>query len=461
MSTHELTRLANHFGSDKGDSVLCAHNYTRVYAALLEHVRDQPIRILEIGLVHGQTQDTMRDHLDEIGCPSLRMWAQYLRRATIFGFDIVDFRNLSESRIKIFQGDQSNPDDLANLAAQAGGAFDIIIDDGSHASHHQQIALSHLFVHLAPGGLYCIEDLHYQPADLELPGISTTREFLRDLRFGHSGARLAIDQQGLAVLLGQIGSIHCFDSQSTRWSLAQREDALGVMVKRGTHPLLGDAINQFANQPNAVSAQTTQDERLAQLPASFFGHTAIHGQPIYSGYTSVQLDPTYLVVTGNRRGLRPIEQQPLEPGHYRVGDDINFLLGGNAPLYQRHGWDFSSGGGTWTIASSAQLVLKLVDRPADANGFLIEILGQGLVGPNHPVTEVELLVNGVATTPLVFGHQQCCSAPFQAPPESLNDETLSLDLRPLNPISPKTLGFSEDQRELGLLVVRIRISYAV
>jgi hypothetical protein len=461
MPTHELTRLANHCGSDKGDAVLCAHGYTHVYSALLERARNQPIRILEIGLVHGQTQETMHDRLDEIGCPSLRMWAQYLPLASVFGFDIVDFRSLSEARIRIFQGDQSKPEDLANLVAQAGGAFDVIIDDGSHASHHQQIALAYLFAHLAPGGLYCIEDLHYQPTDLELPGISTTREFLRDLRFGGCGARLAIDQPGLAVLLSQIDAVHCFDSRSHRWPLAQREDALAVLVKQGRHALLGDTVNQITDQSDPVFAQTIRDERIAQLPASFFGHTAIHGQPIYGAYTSVQLDPTYLVVTGNRRGLQQREKAHQEPGHYRVGDDIDFRLGGNAPLYQRHGWDFSSEGGTWTIASSAQLVLKLVGKPADANSFRIEVLAQGLVGPQHPVTQAELLINGVATGPLAFGHQHLCSATFQAPLEGLNDQSLTLDFRPLNPISPKMLGFSEDKRELGLLLVRIRISYAV
>jgi len=349
---------------------------------------------------------------------------------------------------------------LAHLVAQAGGAFDIIIDDGSHASHHQQIALAHLFPHLAPGGLYCIEDLHYQPADMELPGISTTREFLRDLRFGRSGARLAMDQQGLAALLVQIGSIHCFDSQSERWPLAQREDALAVLVKRGNHPLLGDTIHQIADQPNPVVTQPVQTDHLTELPTSFFGHTAIHGQAIYGGYTSVQLDPTYLVVTGNGRGLRPNDAPPQMPTRYQPGDDIDFRLGGNAALYQRQGWDFSSEGGTWTIGPSAQLVLNLVDRPTDARDFLIEVLAQGLVGPQHPTTQAELLVNGVATGRLVFGYQQWSSVPFYAPPQGLVDETLLLDFRVLNPISPDALGLSEDERKLGLLLIRVRISYS-
>lgn len=457
MPTNELTHLANQFGSDKGDTVLCAHGYTSVYAALLKGVRDQPIRVLEIGLVHGHTQNTMGNRLADIGCPSLRMWAQYLPKANIFGFDIVDFRHLSEPRIHIFQGDQSKPEDLAALVEQAGGAFDIIIDDGSHASHHQQITLAHLFAHLAPGGLYCIEDLHYQPDDLELPGISTTREFLRDLRFGHSGARLAIDQLGLATLLGQLRSIHCFDSQSHRWSLAQREDALAVLVKRGEHPLLGDPIRHTDSTRSPAPTQTPLSERHAQLPESFLGHAAIHGQTIYGGYTSAQLNPTYLVVTGNGQSFRTTEATTHQPGNYKLGEDINFRLGGNAPMYQRQGWDFSSEGGTWTIGPSAQLALKLVGEPQITNQLQIDLLAQGLVGPEHPSVQIELFINGTSTGILVFGHQELQSVRFEPENVAKTDGVLLLDFRPLNPISPKALGHSDDSRELGLLLLQIQI----
>ncbi len=39
---------------------------------------------------------------------------------------------------------------------------DIIIDDASHASHHQQNAFVTLFPKLRSGGLYIIEDLRWQ-----------------------------------------------------------------------------------------------------------------------------------------------------------------------------------------------------------------------------------------------------------------------------------------------------------
>ena len=234
----DLTVLANRYGSDKGSTVLCAHHYTKVYGALLRKARRQPLRLLEVGLVHGHTQQVLGGALPRMGCPSLLMWSDYLPDATVFGFDIVNFRSLANGRVTIFQGDQGNREDLERVAEESGGNFDVIIDDGSHASHHQQISLGVLFRHLAPGGIYCIEDMHYQPTDMELAGISRTREFLRELRTGQTGARIAMEQTELVYLANEIRGIRFFDSQSERWPLGTREDALAILVKRGSNPWL-------------------------------------------------------------------------------------------------------------------------------------------------------------------------------------------------------------------------------
>ena len=124
------------------------------------------------------------------------------------------------------------------MAAKVGSKFDIIIDDGSHASHHQQISLAILFRHLADGGLYIVEDLHYQPAGLELPNITLTRDFLRGLPERRPGMRLALDQADYAYLVEHVQSIRFFDSISPRWPLAVTADALAVIRKTGHHPVI-------------------------------------------------------------------------------------------------------------------------------------------------------------------------------------------------------------------------------
>ena len=56
------------------------------------------------------------------------------------------------------QGDQGDAQFLNSMARELG-PFDIIIDDGSHMSHHIIASLNALFPHVRPGGMYVVEDL--------------------------------------------------------------------------------------------------------------------------------------------------------------------------------------------------------------------------------------------------------------------------------------------------------------
>lgn len=232
-----LTVIANRLGSDKGTTTYCGHAYTRVYQALFQAVREQALTLAEIGLMHVYTQAELAAGQQQNGCPSLEMWAEYLPQARVCGFDIVDFTALSNSRVRICRGDQGRREDLEAFARECG-PFDIVIDDGSHASHHQMITLGALFPHLAPGGYYIIEDLHFQPPELELSGITRTQDFLRALRHGLTGMHVPLTQPELGYLATGIRSINFFDSLSPKWPLNKTEDALAVIVKQGTHPCL-------------------------------------------------------------------------------------------------------------------------------------------------------------------------------------------------------------------------------
>lgn len=109
------------------------------------------------------------------------MWLDYFPKAKVYGFDIDDFSRVRLPRTQIFRGDQGSVEDLLKIIGQCP-KFDIIIDDGSHASYHQQLSLKILFPHLASNGLYVIEDLHWQNAALEasLPVVPKTRDFLKN-----------------------------------------------------------------------------------------------------------------------------------------------------------------------------------------------------------------------------------------------------------------------------------------
>lgn len=154
-SEHQtLTELANKYGTDKGNTCLCAHHYTKHYEKIISRIIEKNMVLLEIGL--------NIDNSNKI--PSLNMWYEYFNsNIELYGFDIckdfMKFNNLNKN-VHIIIGVQSDENDLKQLK---NIKFNIIIDDGYHASKHQQISFKILWNSIKTGGCYVIEDLHYQP----------------------------------------------------------------------------------------------------------------------------------------------------------------------------------------------------------------------------------------------------------------------------------------------------------
>ena len=159
--TVSLTDLANASGSDKGTSGHPSpHHYTRIYDMLLQPHRHSLTNMLEIGLMAGGPE--VGGDVDRVvrTAPSVDMWLKFFPEAQVRGFDISDFSWVEHPRFTFVRGDSGAASDLEKAAAL--GPFDLIIDDGSHASFHQQLAFKVLFPKLRPGGLYIIEDLQWQ-----------------------------------------------------------------------------------------------------------------------------------------------------------------------------------------------------------------------------------------------------------------------------------------------------------
>lgn len=137
------------------------HLYTPHYQRHFEHIRRELLTVMEIGI--GGWGDPRN------GGESLRMWKAYFPKAHIVGIDIDDKSTHNENRITTFQGSQDDEEFLRSVIKRVGRP-DIIIDDGSHHTHHVIAAFEILFPMLADDGIYAIEDLqtsYWESSDKE------------------------------------------------------------------------------------------------------------------------------------------------------------------------------------------------------------------------------------------------------------------------------------------------------
>jgi cephalosporin hydroxylase len=156
-----LDDLANLYSTDKGTQYPhgTRHGYAPLYERYLEKWRDDPIRMLEIGICMEYSP----------GGHSVRMWSDYFQNASIFTFDIVDMSNnpaiIECNRVKFYRGDQGSREDLNSMYNEYKNTkFNFILEDGSHQHHHQMINFGFLFDKIESGGYYILEDM-------SIPGI--------------------------------------------------------------------------------------------------------------------------------------------------------------------------------------------------------------------------------------------------------------------------------------------------
>lgn len=201
--SHSLTWLAKYFGSDKAGPL---HRYTRHYQMFFEPMRQQEIVLLEIG-IGGYSRSGE-------GGASLRMWKQFFPKAQIVGLDLQDKRFVEEERIRVFQGDQSDPKVLQGIVDEVGRPH-IVIDDGSHRSPHVLASFEVLFPLLHDGGWYVIEDTQssYWPewqgaADRNASG--TTMALVKNLVDGLNWEEFVDEPYEPTYTDLNVTAVHCF-----------------------------------------------------------------------------------------------------------------------------------------------------------------------------------------------------------------------------------------------------------
>lgn len=204
----------DYHGSDKGTlhgyamGLRVGHGYSRAYEDLFRSRRDQPVTLFEIGVGPKQPGVTGAAHKRHLR-GSVTAWHEFFPAGKIHAADIVDCRYLTGDRLTIHLADQSSRDSMAAVARAIGSPLDIVVDDGSHASAHQQISLASLLPHLADDAIYVIEDLQWQPPELENgvapKTIDVLRTFKQEGRFPSTvltaEERKAIEEQLRVVLI--------------------------------------------------------------------------------------------------------------------------------------------------------------------------------------------------------------------------------------------------------------------
>jgi hypothetical protein len=153
--TIELGALFDRYGSDKSSF----HDYHQLYAPMLACRRQEPFRLLEIGI--GSNNANVVSNMGVTGKPgaSLRAFRDFLPYGEIFGADIDRQILFQETRINTAFVDQTRPETFWDLTHSFGVDFDLIIDDGLHSPNANIATMLFAFRALKSGGTFVVEDI--------------------------------------------------------------------------------------------------------------------------------------------------------------------------------------------------------------------------------------------------------------------------------------------------------------
>lgn len=94
-------------------------------------------------------------------------WLSYkFPEALIHGIDAINVNEFVSDKVRIYQFNQEDRENLNEFILNCENYFDLIIDDGGHNMEQQQTSFGVLFKMVKPGGLYVIEDLHTSNWDM-------------------------------------------------------------------------------------------------------------------------------------------------------------------------------------------------------------------------------------------------------------------------------------------------------
>lgn len=146
IANSELNQIGVKHHTDKSSLL---HGYLDHYADILPG-QEFVETVVEIGLQRGGKwrQGSM---------PSIRMWLEYYKSATVYGFDKQPLESFDE-RFHFYKGDQGRVYDHIRFGDMIKGDIDVLLDDGSHRPTHQLLTFIYFWPRISKGGVYIIED---------------------------------------------------------------------------------------------------------------------------------------------------------------------------------------------------------------------------------------------------------------------------------------------------------------
>ncbi len=154
----------NGFEYPGGTDKATIHNYTGIYAYLLEQYQDIDCNLLEIGVQYGG---------------SALLWHEYLPKCWMDLVDLKDqvndviWNQLDEDRFDFYE---TNAYSATALRTLGNKKYHVIIDDGSHHRNDLKFVAQNYYQMLEPGGVMILEDIPDEGLLEELTNLFSPKE---------------------------------------------------------------------------------------------------------------------------------------------------------------------------------------------------------------------------------------------------------------------------------------------
>ena len=140
---------------------------------------------------------------------------------------------------------------------------------------------------------------------------------------------------------------------------------------------------------------------------------------------------------------------------WRMDEVVHFSAGSRSLALLKRGWDEAARWGVWTREPVVELSFRPLPQPSEP--VVMRAIVRGFVPPAQPELDVDVLVNRTKVATWSFRHPTDFSFVERSvviPTELISDGFVHMQLSMPGVRSPRELGMSQDERRLGVGLVR-------